>query len=444
MRLILKKRITVYAKLVYEMLQLGKFSRQAFLMKKRLIISVIILTVFIFSSLLLFRFRTHPLITKLTDTHWGFVTINQVAKITDIPFFYYHFYSNSLPTYNLFIKGNDLDKLFQSIPNPQKTPIVAGFNTRVPAIFVSDLGNQYKVRLKYRGNTATHWAYNKKSFRLRFSDGKSFKNLNTIDLIIPEDRGLVLEHLANFRAKKLNLLAPVSWFANLKINQKSQGLYYLTERIDQDFILNRQLNGTLFGEKDDINNWNANIYQDENLWRTYPEDPHHPDFKYLKQLLELINDPSSTTQEILSLLDLDNFLAWQVHSLIMASHNQNQSHNNRLFYNHEIKKFQFIPWDTGQQQIDAFTLDQPYHPLVDRLLQDEIIKKKRDQLLLDYINNPQNLSEDKDFFQTALDSVYVPLIQDNQKFYPNLKYLLDINSYKDWIDQHFNNLVNQL
>jgi len=413
-------------------------------MKKIWLIILTSLLAFFLLGYLFFHFRSSSFITKLTDNRWIFTNINQLAKITDIPFSVYQFHSRQLPTYQLFIKGKDLEVLQSVLPSLNQTNIIFNFDTQVPAVFITDDEQTYKVRVRYRGNHSVHWAYAKKSWRVNFRNNDNFQDLSSIDFIIPEDRGLVLEHLANFRAKKLNLLAPDSWFANLQVNQKSQGVYYATEKIDEDFISRRGLTGTLFGEKDDADNWMISIYTSINRWRIYPENSHHPDYKYLKQLLDLINNPDTTTAELLTLIDLDNFLNWQVHSLLMASFTQNGERNNRLFYNHQINKFQLIPWDIGQRHDVYEELDRPYNPLADKLLADPDIRTKRNNKLKEYISDPDNLTEDLEFFEDALEQMYIPLMQDNMKFYANIKYSLDIKAYRSWMMQHFDNLLSQL
>ena len=158
----------------------------------------------------------------------------------------------------------------------------------------------------------------------------------------------------------------------------------------------------------------------------------------------MINQPDTTTQELLTLIDLDNFLNWQVHSLLMASFAQEGFRNNRLFYNHRINKFQLIPWDTGSRHESYQDLDRLYNPLADRLLADLDIRTKRNKRLESYISNPDNLTKDLDFFETSWNQIRIPLMQDNVKFYPNIKYLLDIKTYRSWLTKHFDNLLNQL
>lgn len=417
---------------------------EKFLIKKIWLIGCLCLIGFSLAGYLMFRFRSHPFIMALTDNQWVFKTVNQLAKITDIPFSFYYFSPNRLPYYQLFIKGNDLETLQEPLNQAQQNDtIMVDFN-QVPATFISDNNETYKVNIRYRGNTAIHWAFPKKSWRISFRGKDSLNQIKTFDLIIPEDRGLIMEHLANFRAKKLNLLFPDSWFINLNINQKSQGVYYVTERMDEDFIARRGLSGTLFGEKDNPDAWSASLYSSIDLWRVYPEDKFNPDFKYLKQLLDLVNDQNTTTAELLQLVDLDNFLHWQVHGLLMASFAQEKTRNNRLFYNHKINKFQLIPWDTGSRHESYEDLDRPYNPLADKLLADNQIRSARNNLLKEYLTDPNNLTEDIAFFETTLKQIYLPLMKDNVKFYANIKYLNDIQIYRRWLLQHFENLLKQL
>jgi len=415
-------------------------------MEKKLSISLLVLLIFfLFTGWLFYQNRNRPLITRITDNYWAYNFINQTAKITDLIFLHYTFYPDKLDNYQLFIKGSDLEKLEKELPsNPEKQSIMTQFTAQAPAVLVDPSGTEHKVEVRFRGDLAVHWAERKKSWRILLKNNDTFNSLNSFDLIIPEDQGLVLEHLANFRAKKLNLYSPDSWFANLKLNQSSQGIYYFTERLDEDFFIRRNLIGTLFGEKDQLDPWNVNIYQDAKYWRTYPEDPHNPDFKYLKELLEMINNPQSTSEEIFQLIDKDSFLNWQVHSLLMASLHQDQSHNSRLFFNHQSQKFELIPWDTGNRTSVSEDINLSYNPLAIRLLADPQVKAERNQRLKTYLDNPDNQVEDLAYFNQAVDLLKIALIKDTNKFHPTIKYLLDLKQYRLWMGQHFDNLKHQL
>ena len=415
-------------------------------MKKKLLILTTSFLVFLFLiGGFFFRFRNQSFITGLTDNYWIFSLVNKLAKITDLAYVHYSFYPNSFQSYQLFIKGNDLEELQLELPtNPEENPVMAGFNVEVPAVFIDPDNKEYKVDVRFRGNGAIHWAQVKKSWRITLSGNQVFNDLNSFDLIIPEDRGLILEHLANFRAKKLGLLSSDSWFINLILNQKPQGIYYVTERLDERFFSRRNLTGNLFGEKDQLNPWNANIYQDIKHWRTYSEDDHHPDFKYLKQLLDLVNDSQSTPEQIFTLLDKDSFLNWEVHRLLMASLHQGKSHNNRLFFNHKLNKFQLVPWDTGDRTTISEDINLSYNPLTNKLLQSPQLKSERNQRLKNYVDDSNNLKQDLAFFNQTLNTVESDLIKDTNKFYPTFKYLLDIKAYTNWMNQHFDNLKSQL
>ena len=109
-----------------------------------------------------------------------------------------------------------------------------------------------------------------------------------------------------------------------------------------------------------------------------------------------------------------------------------------------MHKFQFIPWDTGSRHNSYEDLNKLYNPLADRLLANPEIRQERNQRLKDYITNPDNLTEDLAFFDRAVSQIRVPLLQDNVKFYADIKYLMDIKNYRLWIPQHFDNLLQQL
>lgn len=411
-------------------------------MKRILLFFFVVILAIGCSGFFLYKYRHHSLVTRLTNNPVFYKEINQLAKISDLLFLPLEFYSSTLPSYQLLIDPLDLITLEESLPQSNQVKLVAGFDQKASATFIDDQNQSYSVKLSYRGNNALHWAHPKKSYRIEFDSPDTFKNLHTIDLIIPEDRGLALEHLANYRAKKLNLLAPDSWFANLSLNHQPVSFYYVTEKIDQHFLAKRNLSGVLFKEKDSVSSWNQSIYQDVNNWQVDPDNQLATN--NLKQLIAILNNQDSNSEDLTLLIDLDNFLAWQVHSVLMASIHQDQSHNNNLVFNEKINKFQFIPWDTGQRDMISQKLNKPYHPVVDFLLTDPDIVKKRDELLNNYLAKQINYQSDVDIFNQTINQIKIPLIQDKQKFHPNIKYILDIKHHQNWLTNYQDILKAQL
>ena len=173
--------------------------------------------------------RQYPALTKLLPIYW------QIRKISDILYLPYFFRRDKLPVYELIIPAKSRKQLDDSLPEGFMN--VNYYNQFwAPAKFIYQ-GREYDVDVRYRGENAIHWNAPKKSYLVEFDKDDLFNGIRRLSFIIADDRLFALEQLNNeHRAEKLGLFHPASWFGNLRINNRNNGLYFIIESWSQEMV----------------------------------------------------------------------------------------------------------------------------------------------------------------------------------------------------------------
>ncbi|AKM79421.1 MAG: hypothetical protein UX85_C0006G0015 [Candidatus Beckwithbacteria bacterium GW2011_GWB1_47_15] len=358
---------------------------------------------------------------------WQTNVVTYLTKLTDVFYLPYWFKSSGLPVYELTLNPDDYVFLNRNLPDPKATGGILAdkFKQFVPASFDFE-GRQYQVRVRYRGVDFDHWTRPKKSWRVNFGSGQPFFGQTAINLIIPEDRGMYLEELSNYRAKKMGLIVPESRFVVLKVNGQTEGVYWQTEQWNEAFLEKNDLPiGNLYGEIDQEVRLAEQqpIFASLKFWRKYSQDEVFAEDNYteLSLLLDLLNNVSDEEffTRLPYILDIDNFIAWQAHSVLMGSIHQDHLHNFRLYWHPALGKFMVMPWDV----LGGVGWPANYHPLASRVLKNPDWLAKRNQILAAYVNNPDNLADDLAYYDQLAAQTKTAVFQDYKKFFSNIGYL---------------------
>lgn len=380
-----------------------------------------------------------------TAYNWQKDVITYLAKLTDILYLPSQFKSHSLPVYYLYIQPQDYLTLKQNLPNPKETNGVLPDESKiyVPAQLKYQ-GKVFNVKVRYRGYDFDHWTRDKKSIKIKFDQYNPLFKQSEISLIIPEDRGLYLEELSNFRAQKMGLQAPESQFVNLVINDNNQGAYWQVESFNQFFLAKNNLPSGWFFK--DINQPNdqakQSIYSSTEFWEQSLESENNSvnHLSKLTQLIDLLNQPNDQIffNQLPQVLDINNFLTWQAHSVLQGSTHQDTYHNIRFFFNQEINKFIVFPWDV----LGGVQWPEDYNPLVTRVLKNPDWLHQRNEILSNYLSNTDNIKEDLSLYDQLFAQTKIAFFQDTLKYFSNYGYIKQVaKTRQQLIDQL--NIINQ-
>lgn len=210
------------------------------------------------------------------------------------------------------------------------------------------------VKVRYRGDFARHWAFRKKSLRVKTDRAALFEGLRSFNLVVPK----FAEHLNNFLAyrlaERLGLLVPRSELVHVAVNGKERGVHLLVEQLEE---LTLRSNGYMPGDlysgelvaKDSrrgVTNW---VFDHPGLWEKIAINNHYPEAHYrpLERLCVLLNEfPSEqTSAELAGLLDLEAWARFSAFESLARTFHYDLAHNWRLYYDLNRGKFVPVVWD---------------------------------------------------------------------------------------------------
>ena len=159
-----------------------------------------------------------------------------------------------------------------------------------------------KIKIRYRGDNAWHWAGHQKSIRIKTSKKRLFDDMRKFNLIIPKTRDQVSEYLSYRLADTLDLVAPKVEMVNVFINGKYDGTRMLVEQLDELSLRRQNLlpgdlySGELIGRDIHVGA-NGNLFDNPGLWQKSAVNNHYKkdSFAPLKRLTDLLATPNHGT-----------------------------------------------------------------------------------------------------------------------------------------------------
>ncbi len=368
-----------------------------------------------------------------------------ILTAQNLPYLSYTFVSSKLPTYEVIIEPDKLDEIYKALPKEDVGMLPDEAKDSKKAMLKIG-GQTYNARLGLHGDTSLHWLYEKKSWQIKV-EGENFPDgMQELMFIVPIRRFYIVEQFNNYRAKKLGLIVPKSKFANLKINGRNLGVYFLSEGWSENFLASAEIATptNLYGERA----INEPVFDGVNFWKKYVKNFNQKfdDYGELRRLLDLIQNADDNTfrKKIFTLIDENNFYDWYIHALLSGSTHQDWAHNLRIYFDRGSGKLKFIPWDVGAWSTKAFGIDNNYNPLISRIISIPDFRKKRDELLYKYVADPYNLGDDLSAYDKIANEVRSAFYKDPLKEFSNRYYDDEVARYRQIIKDNFNSIKDYL
>jgi len=312
-----------------------------------------------------------------------------------------------LPRINLFIEDTVEAKLNENLPH-------SGRNYVKAQLMYPD-GKLRKVKIKYRGDFHWHWAFYKKSMRVKTKKRRLFLGMRSFNLIAPKFSAQINNYLAYRLAAYMELLSPRVQMVNVYINGENRGVHLLVEQLKEMTLrYSHRMPGDLYvGEligKDRYLGIVNHVFKHPRLWTKAALNNHYPEDSYapLERLCGLLASKSSEKiiAELRNLLDLDAFGRFSAFRTLIQSYHYGRSHNWRLYYDPWRNVFEPVVWDPNGWHPGFIPKGRERaNPEIITSLLDEVLWKDQQFLLARH-------KAIEEFFSSGLDKVFLAEVND--------------------------------
>ncbi len=369
--------------------------------------------------------------------------IEPILRKIDVSYLLFNQTVSKLPVYEITISAKKYRKLLAARDEKLKDRFYKF--PYVKAKFAYE-GKEYDVKVKLRGLFPNHWMEDKKSWRVKFPKENLFNGKRRINLIIPADRDYIKEYLAYYTARKFGIIAPESRFVILSINGRSQGVYFEVEQMGKEFLAhNFQSEDTdlYYGED---SSFETNIFQNLVSWEKIRSGK-NSDFENYANIDKLLDIMSQSDEEfyrqIPQLVNVEKILKWNANSMLYFDYHQDNRHNVRLFFSAVTGLFEPLIWDCSHPLFDS-KIDRLYNDLVTRILKDPAYLYRRNEILWNYVGDPDNLADDLKFFDRTYGDIKMAFLADSLKNISNTRFVYVMRRIREDVGKYYSEIKKQL
>lgn len=345
-----------------------------------------------------------------------------VDRIVEIPYTFKKIGDVQIPEYHITIEKKDYQKLLLNLPQTPDEFLQKVHKKERPATFRFE-DQEFDVDVRFRGDGSGHWHWDKKSWRIDFKNKETFDGKKVLHLITPGERGFLIEFFNNYRGKKMGLPVLEDGWAHVYVNGAHHGVYYVSESWGPEFLERNGLGAdtNFYGDNASPNPLNPfSIYGDfvdvHHMWKRYAENPRSTDsgFAELHRLFSLMQAEDEVFyDQVWDVVDRESFIDWFVHSKLIGSLHQYQMLNSRLYFDVHTGTFRMVPADVGETPEGFLYYFIGYHPLVDRLLHDNVFVYDTQKVLWEYVSDEDQVEDDLRFYDEAVEKLKYEFYKDS-------------------------------
>ncbi len=239
--------------------------------------------------------------------------------------------ASSLRAYELSVAPEDLAALSVNVL----------LSDEVPGTFTFD-GISYPVMVRYRGASSRRAP--KKSWKIKFDAPNKFEGRKELNLKAHfVDSSLVREASVLRMQRRADITAADHMPIHLEINGVFRGVFEQVEQVDEDFLssIGRDRGGDIFKGGSNFRTLGSpGLYEDKYPKRTNKSTGHAE----LIALIELVNDSSTTLEDLADRFDLDSYLDYLAIVSFMSDGDQ-LAHNFLLLHDLDLDRWEWLTWD---------------------------------------------------------------------------------------------------
>ncbi len=312
-----------------------------------------------------------------------------------------------LPSYAIKVDPADLAKIEESLPTDLPSPwygnvfLTEDAKQWAKATFTAE-GKEYPVTLRVRGDIFNHWAYRKKSWRLKFPSDQLFRGIKELNLIIPEDRGWIAEPLNAYRAKQFGFVQPPMQFVTVTMNGSAPMIYTQIEQFSKEMLeklarpgdVNVYVSG---GGTSYFQQWD-DVFADTAYWQKLGTAvaPPYDSFEAMEAVRRLSVPGAHALpgyrDRVQALFDVEQLATWYALALLAGS-NHVRDHNVRFLEDVSRGRLEPIPWDVGLYWPRSF-LSLPGNPFLNEVFGIPEWKLRAYRIVWAYVNDDKIVAAD--------------------------------------------------
>jgi hypothetical protein len=290
------------------------------------------------------RYDPYPAQLKLHDLlqyEWGSMLLAGQAAINR-----YLDQRIDLKSIYLFASQSELARLGAHLPQ-------SGFKYIKAAVLHKQ--KLIKAKIRYRGDFSYHWAWNKKSLRVKTSKNHLYHGLRRFNLLAPQFAEQLNNYLAYQLAGHMGLLVPRTELLRVFLNGEDRGVHVLVEQLSEMTLRHNKLmpsdiyRGELYGKDAYTDGGAERLFDAANLWDKVAVNNHYPAEakKPLERLIKLLQDPDDPAkqEQLSALLDMQAWARFSLFESLIQSWHYDDYHNWRLTYDPWTQKLAPIVWD---------------------------------------------------------------------------------------------------
>jgi hypothetical protein len=230
--------------------------------------------------------------------------------------------------------------------------------------------NNYRIKLRLKGDWTDHLQGNKWSFRIKILDEKKWNNQSTFSIQAPKTRSFSNEWLVHQMMEKEQILTTNYQFQPVSLNGTSLGIYAIEEHFTDYYLECRNLEGFIFKFSDDVlwktrkkshlfnNEYYANKFFLISKTKTHTKKNKKLNPEEYKEAYQAIEDFKNLSA--IDYVDKDQFAKFFALCELTGAYHSLVWHNVKLFYNSKSKKLEPISYDcytdNGAMKYDPDTI----------------------------------------------------------------------------------------
>ncbi len=253
---------------------------------------------------------------------------------------------SGLRAVQMFVPQSSISALESELPD-------SGFKYKDASLVYG--GGFHEVDVRFRGDSAYHWGYWKKSWRVKTSRDLLFDGMRKFNLVAPRTPEMLNNHLGHRLASTMGLIAPKSEVVPLILNGEFHGIYVLTEQLEESTVRRAgKMPGDVYSGdlavREAFSGILPMLFEHPRTWEKVAINNHF-EAEALDPLERLVTvlaggDSEESQAELSRLLDLEAFAKFSAFEALAGTVHHDISHNWRLYYDPWRNQIVPIVWDS--------------------------------------------------------------------------------------------------